>query len=78
MKALYFIETRPHYDHSHPVHKKGCPLRPSEKKCKPLGQFYDGNYAVLEGLKHFPTVKGCLFCISKMPNWFKGGYRGGN
>jgi hypothetical protein len=78
MTALYFIETRPHFDHSHPVHKKGCPLRPSEKKCKLLGPFKDGNDAVMEGLKHFHSVKGCLFCISNRPEWLKRDFGEGN
>jgi hypothetical protein len=78
MEALYFIELRPLFDHSHPVHKKGCPLRPSEKKCKLLGLFNDGNNAVMEGLKHFTSVKGCLFCIRNKPDWLKGVYGEGN
>jgi hypothetical protein len=67
----YFVEIRTHFDGTHPVHKKGCPLMPSLRKCKLLGIFNDGNYAVPEGLKYFHSVKACLFCIPEKPAWHK-------
>ena len=71
MSAKYFVEIRPSFNHSHPVHKRGCPLMPSERKCKFLGLFNDGNDAVFEGLKYYNSVKGCLFCISNRPDYLK-------
>ena len=71
MTSKYFVEIKPHFDHSHLVHKKGCPLMPLERKCIFLGHFMDGNYAVFEGLKYFHSVKACLFCTTEKPVWHK-------
>lgn len=71
-EAEYFVEIRPHINHLHPVHKEGCPLMPGPEKLISLGFFKDGNNAVFEGLKYFPCVKGCLYCIRDKPDWSKG------
>lgn len=71
MPDRYFIEIRTHFDGTHPVHRKGCPLMPTLRKCKLLGVFKNGNAAVPEGLKYFHSVKACLFCITEKPVWHK-------
>ena len=61
MSDRYFIEKRTHFDGTHPVHKKGCHIMPPHRKCTLLGVFENGNDAVPEGLKYFPSVKACLY-----------------